>query len=476
VTWLRSPIGRDQEQHLRLNVNDLLIQNRELGKEFPDELQIGAFKIPLRYQFDPAAHQDGATATVKLDQLGALSAALLDWLIPGLREEKAASLIKSLPKHLRRMAVPAPDFAKAFLEAESPSDVLTMRAALARFLTRVCGETFTESDFDESELPAHLRIRLEIIGPAGEVLAEGRDVQALQAEFKNAAKAAFTAKVGALYNRDHLKAWPFDLPAQMMSEDGSAAFPALDDTGVDAHLRAYASAEEAAAHHAPGVLRLLRLHLPDELRYWRKHASLSSAAMLAYAAVDAAEHLRAEIVEASLVRLLMEPASSVRTQADFIRLNELARQKLGPDCAQIAALIDEILTLYGQVKRKMTPPIIGLAKANLDDIRAQLDGLVYQQFVLNVPADRLKHYPRYLKAVLLRLERLFNEPMKDQNKMLDCLPFMKIIEQRRFDVPAQNLRWLLEEFRVSVFAPELKTAEAVSVKRLQNALSQSSSA
>jgi ATP-dependent helicase HrpA len=470
VAWLRTPVGRDQEQHLRLHVNDLLIQNTELSKEFPDLLQVGPFKLALRYQFDPSAGHDGATLSVKLDQLGGLSIALLDWLVPGLREEKASALIKSLPKHLRKMAVPAPDFAKAFLEAEAPSETQTMRQALSRFLSKICGAEFLESDFDDSGLPMHLRFRLEITGPAGEILAEGRDVAALQAEFKNAARAAFTAKVGALYNRDQLKTWPFDLPERITSDDGSTAFPALDDAGFDVRLRAYATEEEAKAHHAHGVLRLLRLHLPDELRYWRKHATLSATSMLAYAAVDAAENLRTELVEASLIRLLEAPAAQVRSQQDFLRLSELARQKLGPDCAQIAALLDEILTLYGQVKRKMTPPIIGLAKANLDDIREQLDGLIYKQFVLQIPAPRLLHYPRYLKAALVRLERLFNEPMKDQSKMLDCLSFVKVLQQYRFDPRAQNLRWLLEEFRVSVFAPELKTAEAVSVKRLQNAL------
>lgn len=467
ISWLKSPVGRNQEANLRLHVNDLILLTTPLNHEFPDELMAGGFKLALSYHFDPSAANDGVTAMVKLEQLGALPLNLLDWLVPGLREDKAAALIKSLPKHLRRLAVPAPDFARAFLEAEAPSAEYSMTTALARFLSKICGDTFSDTDFDASGLANHLKLRVVVTGPAGEVLAEGREIAALQADYRSAARAAFTAKVGALYNRDHLKVWPFDLPAQITSDDGSAAFPALHDTGIDASLRAYATTEEASAHHTDGALRLLRLHLPDELRYWRKNASLSSTAMLAYAAVDAAENLRVELVEACLISGNSDLAASTRTLAEFHHLSEHARTHLGPDSGKLAALLDEILCAHSAIRRKLTPPVIGLAKANLDDIRAQLAGLIYPKFVLEVPTHRLAHYPRYLKAIAIRLERLFNEPIKDQAKMLDLLPFMAIIENDRYAPKNQPLRWLLEEFRVSIFAPELKTAEAVSVKRLR---------
>ena len=467
ISWLKSPVGRNQEPNLRLHVNDLILLTTPLSHEFPDELMAGGFKLALTYQFDPSAANDGVTAMVKLEQLGALPLAQLDWLVPGLREEKAAALIKSLPKHLRRLAVPAPDFARAFLEAEQPSADYSMAMALSRFLSKICGEAFAEADFDAIALANHLKLRIVVLGPADEILAEGRDVAALQANYRSAARAAFTAKVGALYNRDHLKTWPFDLPVQITSDDGSAAFPALHDTGVDASLRAYATIEEAHAHHTDGALRLLRLHLPDELRYWRKNASLSSTAMLAYAAVDAAENLRVELVEACLISGNSMLAANTRTLADFHHLSEHARTHLGPDSGKTAALLDEILCAHSAIRRKLTPPVIGLAKANLDDIRAQLAGLIYPKFVLEIPMSRLAHYPRYLKAIAIRLERLFNEPIKDQAKMLDLLPFMTIIENARHAAKNQPLRWLLEEFRVSIFAPELKTAEAASVKRLR---------
>jgi ATP-dependent helicase HrpA len=316
-------------------------------------------------------------------------------------------------------------------------------------------------------LPNHLRLRIEVLSAAGEVLAQGRDIAQLQTDFRAAARSAFTERVGAFYNRDQLKTWPFDLPEQVNSSDGSVAYPALDDATNSVRLRAYATAAEAQAHHAGGVLRLLRLHLPDELRYWRKHISLSATAMLAYAATDAAETLREQMLESVLISQCSELASDTRTTADFQKLSEHARSQLGPSSSQLATFVDEVLNAYSAVLRKMAPPVIGLAKANLDDIRAQLGGLIYPKFVLEVPQARLAHYPRYLKAISVRLERLFNEPSKDQSKMLDLLPFMSVVESARHAPENQPLRWALEEFRVSVFAPELKTAEPVSVKRLR---------
>lgn len=467
MLWLRTPEGKLREPALRLHINDLMTHDTPLVQEFPDELQLGTMKLPLSYHFDPSAENDGATARVKLEQLGALPLALLDWLVPGLREEKAAALIKSLPKNLRRLAVPAPDFARAFLEACAPSAEQSMTAALAAFLSRVCGERFTAQDFDSTQLPKHLQLRIEVLASSGEVLAQSREIEQLQQQFQKAARAAFTERVGAFYNRDHLLTWPFDLPEQVNSDDGSVAYPALHDAGLDASLRAYASEAEAKAHHSDGVLRLLRLHLIDELRYWRKHASLSAAAMLSYTSVGSSESLREDLIESVFVEFAAAPAAEVRTSAQFQRLSESVRKHLGPLSASRAALVDEILSSASALKRKLKPPVIGMAKANLDDLSAQLSGLIHAKFLLHVPAQRLQHYPRYLKAAQIRLERLFLDPSKDQNKMLDLLPFMAHVQQHVANPNTQMLRWLLEEFRVSVFAPELKTAEPVSVKRLR---------
>ena len=469
MNWLRTPEGKLAEPNLRLEVLDLLNSDQPKLREFPDELHAGGFKLALRYHFDPSSELDGATIALKLEQLGAVSAARLSWLVPGLREEKVVALIKTLPKNLRRLVVPAPDFARAFLEACEPSE-LWLQDALAGFFKRVSGAEFNASDFDNSLLPAHLNFRIEVLGPAGEVLRAARDIEALQTDYRQQAAAAFTAKVGALYNRTGLKTWPFDLPAQIRSDDGSAAFPALfDESEHSAGLKAFALQSEAIAAHAGGALRLLRLHLPDELRYWRKHISLSSAAVLGYAAVDSSENLRIDLVEAAFLQVAGKEAQSVRSQAEFQRMSEHVRAQLGPICGARSQLVNEALESYSAVKRRLVQPVIGFAKANFDDVTLQLNGLIYKGFSRHISQQQLTQYARYFKALGIRLDRLFHDPVKDQSKMLDVLPFMDKLNANRA-LSDSRFRWLLEEFRVAVFAPELKTAEPVSAKKLQAAL------
>ncbi len=458
------------EEQLRMRLDDFVIANNDKERGFPDELRFGAQLYDLRYHFDPSSALDGVSIAVKLDQLGTLSANELDWLVPGLRDEKVQALIKSLPKHLRRMAVPAPDFARAFLEAHPVSQKeLSLVQALAEFLSKICGAEFGAADFDKSALPAHLQFRIEIVGPAGEVLEQGRDLQNLQAQFRSAARKAFTARMGELYNRDGIKSWPFDLPDEVRGDDGSLAFPALLLLDGDVKLRAYATREEANLRHPLAVLQLLRLHLPDEQRYWRKHIAISPASTLVYASVDTSDHLRLDIVEACLREIALEPALSTRSTADFHRLAERVRNDLGGRCQALAKTTDEILNLLSTVKRKLKPPLIGYGKANFDDIEMQLSGLVYKSFILDVDGDKLANYQRYLKALGLRVDRLLQDAVKDQQKLLDILPFRDALQThsaKRAEPAWQNLRWALEELRVSIFAPEIKTGQSVSVKRL----------
>ena len=469
MNWLRTPEGKLAEPGLRLGVMDLMNSDQPKLREFPDELQAGGFKLPLRYHFDPSSELDGATIALKLEQLGAVSAARLSWLVPGLREEKIVAMIKTLPKNLRRLVVPAPDFARAFLEACEPSEEW-LQDVLASFFQRISGAEFTASDFDIAALAPHLSFRIEVLGPAGEVLRAARDIAALQIDYRQQAAAAFTAKVGALYNRTGLKTWPFDLPLAIRSDDGSNAFPALfDESEHSAGLKAFAQQTEADAAHAGGALRLLRLHLPEELRYWRKHIALSSAAVLAYAAVDSSENLRADLVEAAFLQVAGVEAQSVRSQAEFHRMSEHVRAQLGPICGARSQLVNEALESYSAVKRRLVQPVIGFAKANFDDVSAQLNGLIFKGFARQISPQQLVHYARYFKALGIRLDRLFHDPVKDQSKMLDVLPFMDKLKASP-NLADSRFRWLLEEFRVAVFAPELKTAEPVSAKKLQSAL------
>ena len=475
--WLKRATPAEREG-VKLRLDDLLIPDAR-GDEallFPDALELAGARLILSYQFDPRGTRDGVTATISLADLLALQAADIDWLVPGLREEKAASLIKSLPKALRRHAVPAPDFARAFVEASVPR-ALPFAEALGGFLSRVSGVSIESQEFDLQALPPHLLMNLRVVDDNGLELAQGRDLAALKSQFAEAARRAFAARVDADFHREKVLDWPLDeIPLEVSAQGGARAFPALVDRGEFAGLEAFADSAAATRAHPLGVRRLLLIQIEDLLRYWRRQLKLSSDAQMAYGVVDRIESLRIDVVETALDRVVGRKFAATRKRAEFVSLVEQARRDLGASAQALGELVDEILKAVKGLRRELTPPLMGYATANLADARAQLDGLVHPGFLRDLPFERLSHYPRYLEGLRLRLERLKRDPAKDQARLLEVLPFARscaeLNARRPKDAEVSNLRWLIEEFRVSQFAQELKTPEPISAKRIAKLIEQ----
>ncbi len=474
LQWWRQADAAAQAR-LKLTVNDLVIPlGDDSLADFPDALRDGPLVLPLAYRFDPSLALDGATLTIRLDQLGSVTPARLSWLVPGLLREKVVTLLRALPKPLRRHFVPAPDFAQAFLEAhaEAATREPPLEAALAAWLTKVGGVAISPADYAEAELPAHLKLHLALIDERGQPLDQGDDLLALKARHAEAAQRAFAAQVDAIYHRDHLTDWPpFDLPRTIRSSGGAEAWPALSAEADAVHLRSYASATEADAVHADGVLALAVHVLGDTLRYWRRNLPLSSAVLVAWAPLGSAEALRTDILATILRDRFLKPAATVRGRKDFAALLDAIRRETGEHAAVLAREVEDILRLAAELRRMLVPQLIGYGRANYDDARMALDRLVHPDFVRETPRERLKHFPRYLKALKLRAERLKQDAKRDQQKLLDVLPFEKALERAGTRLAADHpavveLRWAIEELRVSLFAQELGTAQSVSPKRL----------
>ncbi len=459
--WLRHAPPEVCEA-LKWTLDDLVVAEArgDESERFPDTLELAGQKLPVAYAFDPNGERDGATLTIPLNVLMSLSESDIDWLVPGWREEKAAALIKSLPKALRRHVVPAPDFARAFLEATPPRKAPFVDA-LAEFLTRVGGVAIAASDFSDTELSPHLKLNLRVIDADGQALDHDRSLALLKERYAQAARDAFAARMDKQYWADGLSDWPaFDLPEAIV--DGAiSAFPALVAQGERVGVRAFADASEAREAHASGVLTLLRRHTLEVQRYWQRHIKLSNDAALAYGVVAPVDSLRSDIVAASLLDLAATRAS-VRSASAFHALVERIRKQLGERVQARAALLDDILQKAKKARAELTPLLMGHATANLADARDHLQRLIAPGFAASVPMARLQHYPRYLQALVLRIERLKREPAKDQAKLLDVIPFQR--EQATLN--NDELRWLIEELRVSLFAQELGTAEAISPKRI----------
>jgi len=479
-------LAPEQRKALEWPLAELLPGEGSEAERFPKYFALGDVRLALHYRFEPGHPEDGVTLDVPLHLLMALDATRLGWLVPGLVEEKATALIRGLPKALRRNYVPAPDFARAFAQAYPKPEADSLAGTLARFLSKATGAPVAALDFDEAALEPHLRMNLRLADREGPVLALSRDLDALRARFGDRAEQAFAERAGEDLARDGLTHFPdAPIPDQVTGAAGVPAFPALVDAGGTVSLSVFADREEARREHAAGVRRLLRLALADKLRQCRKQLPVSPKLALLYATIEgfqqspgqgpAHEHLRADLADAALLAVTDGDLGAVRDPAAFQAQLQQAGKQLFPEAMARLELAEQILSLVAEIKPRLESPLLGWAQGNLDDLKAQLAGLVPPGFLRETPAEALAQYPRYLKALSLRAERALRDPVRDQARMLELKPFSDALERARetgqASLPAwQSLRWDLEELRVSTFAQELGTRRQVSAKKLARTL------
>ena len=473
--------------------DELLMGEGADAVRFPAFIALGDVRLAVRYRFEPGAPDDGMTVSVPLHLLNALDPVRLSWLAPGFVADKAAALIRTLLKVMRRHVVPAPDFARAFAEAHGGDEPDTFAGTLARFLKRMTGVEIAAGDFDESALEPHLRANLRLVDvrgardEGGHVLAESRDLDALRARFGARAAEAFSARAAEGLAQVGLREFPATpIPLSVPGAGGVPAYPALQDDGDSASLAVHADAAQARQRHPGGVRRLLAIALQDRVKQARKQLPVPAKAALLYAAIESTggaqrdargsgDRLRDDLVEGALASLLADGLEAIRDPAAFTERREEAGRMLFGEAMQRLKQAEAILTLVAEVRARLESNLVGWAKANLDDMRAQLTALAGPGFLRDTPATALAEYPRYLKALSLRAERALRDPLRDQQRMLDLKPFSDalrdVTDAGLAQAPAwQALRWELEELRVSLFAQELGAKGGVSPKKLATRL------
>ncbi len=471
-SWYRS-LDKAARRPLFWNLDDVLVAD-DRRADFPKQIELAGHRFDLDYLFEPGQEADGVTLTLPLPWLNALSAARLEWLVPGLLPVKAAELIRALPKSLRRNFVPAPDFGRAFAEAEPPCDA-PLKERLAAYLKRVSGIEVGASDFAAAELPRHLTMRIRLLDTNGRELAVGRDLAALQRAHGQRAREAFAeAAAGGLSRTGLTRFEPDVIPAFIENGAGLRAFPAFVDQGEHVDLAVLETADAAQRAHAGGIRRLLRLRLADTVRRVARQLSLDAKAQFAWATIGSLDALRGDIVEHALATLLTPGMLAVRDRQAFESIAAELGQQLGRAAHARALRAQSALQGLSATAPALSPPLLGFAAANFDDLRAQLSQLFPPTLGRDVPDSRLEDYPRYLKAMLLRAQRLQADPRRDQERMLVVQNFQRRLaslpDRRDTAVERDALRWLLEELRVSLFAQELGTREPVSDKRVEKRL------
>ena len=488
-------LSKEQKAALEWSRDELLVADQADAARFPAYLALGDARLAVQYRFEPGAVDDGMTVAVPLHLLGALDAARLSWLAPGFIDDKATALIKSLPKALRRGFVPAPDFARAFAEAHPRPEADSLEGALARFLKKLSGVDVGALEFDTSSLDAHLRTNLRLFD-GKTVLAESRDLDELRMRFGQRAAQAFAQYAAKGMAKTGMVNFPeTPVPLSVPGAGGVPAYPALQDDGETVSLALHAQREVAEARHPQGVRRLLALALVDRCKQARRQLPVQPKISLLYAAIESEmgseslflrhghevarqgwksdsdpisrDRLRADLVDGALAALTADGLLDVRDADAFALRLEAVGKALFAEAMVRLEQAETILALVAEVRGKLESKLMGWARANLDDMQAQLDALAAPGFLRDVPAKVLAEYPRYLKALSLRGERAQRDPVKDQARMLDLKPFADALAAADPAHPeAQALRWELEELRVQLFAQELGVKGGVSPKRL----------
>jgi ATP-dependent helicase HrpA len=351
--------------------------------------------------------------------------------------------------------------------------------ALAAALKAMTGIDIETDAFDESLLPDYLRFRVEVIDENKKCIAVGRNLTELQQQFGQQAKHQFMERLGTEHQRDNETDWVFgNLPGSELTKDGSGqsteAWPAVVDQDDAVGLRMFDTAEEATLEHHHGVLRLLALQLGSKLRDLRKHHGLSATSLIAWSAAGSPETLIDGLVESSLVLVAGNRPAGIRDQIAFKALLESVRSELGLAFRKQSGHLDKALKSWSEITNVLDDTYYHHRPDVYNDMRTQLDDMLYEGFTHELPPARLEHYPRYLEAMSIRLASVEKDPHRDAVRMQEIAPFwqqyLQLLEDGRdYDENVDGYRWLMEEFRVSIFAQQLGTRAKVSVQRLQKA-------
>jgi ATP-dependent helicase HrpA len=466
----------DQPRLLYLTRDKLLREGADTGglEQFPDHLRLDGMVLPLEYRFEPGHSADGVTAVVPLAALNQLAPEPLEWLVPGLLRDKLVALIKGLPKALRRNFVPAPDFADACLPVLEVGRG-GLPQALAAQLKRMTGVTVPDAAWQPEQLPAHLRLNLRVTDERGRVMAEGRELSDLQAQLGGRARRSFAAQPEGEWGRAQVETWDFgDLPESVEMRRGGATlqgFPALAAHGEQVALRLFDTRDKAAAAHRDGLCRLFMFQHRKDVQYLRRNLPGIQQMCLYYAPMGACEALKDDLVMAA-VNQALDLERDIRGADEFERRSEDAQARLVSVGNELCRRTGSLLAEYHQVAKQLRASVPPAWLEAVADVRDQLQWLVYPGFLRLVPAEVLAQYPRYLKAVQRRLERLAQQPGRDRQTRLEIEPLWRAWRERAGDPPGPlpdalaEFHWLLEELRVSLFAQDLGTAAKVSVKRL----------
>ncbi len=476
---------REGDAFLRMKEEDLFVKAPDWGEIdlFPETVSTGSWRLDCLYRFDPGNPEDGITLKIPVHAIPSIRDAPMDWAVPGLVRGKVMALLKGLPKEYRKRLLPLVHTGEIILaEMERQG---TLPAALSRFIYKKFGVDIPADRWPLEELDDHLRLRFAVMDGKDRELAAGRDIGILRQEFPGAKESQAFVKARLFWEKADLTAWGFgDLPERITLTDGPphlhapAAFPALvaGKTAID--IRLFHTDPEARQAHRKGVGALLALRLRDELKHLRKSTSPAGDLRIWASAFGGVKVLEAALIE-KVMHDLFE--SDIRTGASFEGYVEKVRSQILPlGQAMVRKATPLIKALYEttELLRSLEGPNRGNGPvlSFLSEQRDELSRLLPPDFLIRYGEERLVHIGRYLRALAIRAERgaVHLEKALERGEEISKLvewheKTSQELTENTSDAKRQAIEefgWLIEEYKVSLFAQELKTAVPVSGKRL----------
>nr|WP_313480448.1 ATP-dependent RNA helicase HrpA [Microbacterium sp.] len=493
--------------------------SRSDQSEFPTRWQQDDQVLGLAYRFEPGADDDGVSVVVPLALLQQIRDTGFDWQVSGLRAELITALLRSLPKAIRRHVVPAADWAEKFgeqLAADGPEHhsgvpARSLKEALATLIQPLANQPVSAGDFEDARVPGHLMMNFRAVDERGRVVGSDRRLTVLQQRLSDRSRQSVTrslnrpeqtrtphpgplsastgeASARGPIEQDDLTDWTFgDLPERLDTKVAGGTvrgYPAVVDRGRSVSLRVEATADAATDAIRDGVLRLVLLTVPSPASYVQNHLTAPEKLALAASPYPNVANL-IEDARTAVVRALIEkrvPGGVIRTEAEFRRVRDEVNAQLVDRLFACVSLVAKLLTKSRDVERGIKSQNSLALLGPLNDIRSQLSGLIRSGFIAATGVERLAHLPRYLDGMLERLKTLANEPGRDRARMTEYERVATAFADAGGSIPLDpgapaNLveaRWLLEEYRISVFAQRLGTAQPVSPQRILKVLSSSS--
>lgn len=474
---------KSQPDYLNIEKEMLIKQSAQLVNlsDFPDFWYQDNFKLALEYQFDIGHNRDGVTIKIPIDLLNQIKNRGFDWQVPGFRKDLIIALIKSLPKSLRRNLVPAPNYAEAFLERIKTTDQPILESLENEF-RKMTGVKITSEDWQLDQVPDYLKMTFSIINSNNEEIASGKDLVLLKEQLKNEVQKALstlTTKKIVSIEQSNITDWNFGtLPTTYEEKQKNytvKAYPALIDHQDSVSIELVDNQEEQQKLNKLGLRRLLMLNIPSPIKYLHEKLPNKSKLGLYFNSFGTVLMLIDDCIACAVDELIDKYNQNIQNQDQYQKLLDYTKTNINETVIDIAKQVESILTLHYNINKKLKGRVdLSLAFA-LSDIKRQLSNLVYKGFVADSGYKRLADVYRYLLAIEKRIEKLMGNVTKDRQSMniieevenqyekwVNSLP--QIVRSKDSVI---NIRWMIEELRVNLFAQQLGTPYPISPKRVK---------